>query len=243
MVFVATAWPTIFAQVQRGRMANDQLAFHEIVVRNFIDQFPILSYADYRSATTPGYHTLIAAMARVVGDARPVLQMLGSVFTVGLLATLGMTLGIRAGPRRATAIALPVVASLYVWPAGVWLLPDNAGWWGVLGVMLISLHLASSRDACGMQRLSLWFNSAAASSSDAKRETLGFGPMNERVFVISCQRRQKSTSFGASEEVSDAQTASTRQLGESERTLDRTMAGGRSAAQAHARRCLVHDQD
>jgi len=151
MVFVATAWPTIFAQVQRGRMANDQLAFHEIVVRNFIDQFPILSYADYRSATTPGYHTLIAAMARVVGDARPVLQMLGSVFTVGLLATLGMTLGIRAGPRRATAIALPVVASLYVWPAGVWLLPDNAGWWGVLGVMLISLHLASSRDACAVR--------------------------------------------------------------------------------------------
>ena len=35
------------------------------------------------------------------------------------------------------ALCLPVVASLYVFGSGAWLLPDNAAWWGVLEVMLL----------------------------------------------------------------------------------------------------------
>src|SRR5205807_925172 len=34
--------------------------------------------------------------------------------------------------------SLPFAASVYVVSSAVWLLPDNAGWWGVLALMLIS---------------------------------------------------------------------------------------------------------
>jgi len=123
-------------------MANDQLLYHELVVREFIAELPRPDYTDYRSATTPGYHTIVAALATLTSHARPALQLIGSLFTIGLLATLGLAVGARAPPVLAIAACAPILTSLYVWPAGVWLLPDNAGWWGVLAVLLAALNLA-----------------------------------------------------------------------------------------------------
>lgn len=140
VLMVATAWPVIFAQVQRGRMALDQLNYHERTVRAFLDAWPAPDLTNYWSATTPGYHLVIAGAAKLVGDSRTTLQLIASLFTVGLLGVLGWALGSRAPPLHAIALGLPVVFSLYVWPAGVWLLPDNAGWLLVLGVVLLALR-------------------------------------------------------------------------------------------------------
>lgn len=139
VLFLASAVLMIVSGVQRGRMASDQLLYHEIVVRTFVRDFPSVDLGDYRSATTPGYHLAIAAVAKVAGTQRATLQTLGSLFTLALLVTLGWSLGARAPPIIAIALGLPMLASLYVWPAGVWLLPDNAGWLGVLIVLLIAL--------------------------------------------------------------------------------------------------------
>ncbi len=139
-LMVATAWPVIFAQVQRGRMALDQLHYHERTVRAFIDAWPAPDLTNYWSATTPGYHLAIAGAAKIVGDSRTMLQLIASLFTVALLGVLGWALGSRAPPLTAIALGLPLVFSLYVWPAGVWLLPDNAGWLLVLGVLLLALR-------------------------------------------------------------------------------------------------------
>lgn len=139
-LMVATAWPVIFAQVQRGRMALDQLHYHERTVRAFLDAWPAPDLTNYWSATTPGYHLAIAGAAKIVGDSRTMLQLIASLFTVALLGVLGWALGSRAPPMTAIALGLPLVFSLYVWPAGVWLLPDNAGWLLVLGVVLLALR-------------------------------------------------------------------------------------------------------
>lgn len=139
-LMVATAWPVIFAQVHRGRMALDQLHYHERTVRAFINAWPAPDLTNYWSATTPGYHLVIAGAANIVGDTRTTLQLIASLFTVALLGVLGWALGSRAPPPTAIALGLPVVFSLYVWPAGVWLLPDNAGWLLVLGVVLLALR-------------------------------------------------------------------------------------------------------
>lgn len=140
LVFILTAWPVILSGSQRGRMAADQIDYHELVVRQFLADFPRPDFSDYRSATTPGYHFVVAAAARVVGDSRVTLQILGSLFTIALLGVLGWAVGTRAPPTMALALCAPVLASLYVWPAGVWLLPDNAGWLGVLAILLIALR-------------------------------------------------------------------------------------------------------
>lgn len=69
------------------------------------------------------------------------LQLVGSLFTVGLLLLLAW--GIRGargeGPTR-LVLLLPFVLSMPVLYAGIWLLPDNAGWLGVLAVWLVALR-------------------------------------------------------------------------------------------------------
>ncbi|MCB9846118.1 MAG: hypothetical protein H6811_09060 [Phycisphaeraceae bacterium] len=144
-IFLASALPVVVLQVHRGRMARDQLCYHEQVIRTFARQWPRLDFSDYLSATTPGFHAVVAAVSLVTSDSRIVLQLLGSGFTVGLIAMLGWAVARRAPPALTVALCAPMVASLYVWPSGVWLLPDNAGWWGVLAMTLISLHAPFNR--------------------------------------------------------------------------------------------------
>lgn len=150
VLFVVLAWPVIFSGFARGRGAHDQLNYHEQAVRRFAEQWPGLDYSDYQSATTPGYHTLLTVVAKFVDDDRVVLQLAGSLFAVGLVALLGW--GVRwhgspgvAGGSAARAggsvvLVLPVVVSMPVFYSGVWMLPDDAGWLGVLAVWLLALR-------------------------------------------------------------------------------------------------------
>lgn len=145
-------WGVIASGLLPGRMASDQLRFHEVVVRLFREQWPDLNLRDYRSATTPGFHIFVAACASLLGEGRQVLQHSGSLFSAALLLLLAAALARRAGQARplearlaslrACTLVLLFGASLYVWPAGVWLLPDNAGWLFVLAALLLALGRA-----------------------------------------------------------------------------------------------------
>jgi len=122
-----------------GRATYDQDLYHAMAVRQFAAQWPNFDLVNYRSATTPGYHLVLAAVARFVSADLAVLRLGGSLFTIGLLATLAVALARRSGPMMTAALLLPVGASVYVFGPAVFLLPDNAAWWAVLGVMLIAL--------------------------------------------------------------------------------------------------------
>lgn len=140
VVFLCAALPLILSGTSRGRGAYDQVNFHEPAIRTFIEQWPRPDVSDYLSATTPGYHIALAAIGVLAGDSTRTLQLAGCLMSAGFLLTLG--LGCSGDGRRWMALVrcLPVLCSLYVFSAGVWLLPDNAGWWGVLGVVLIALR-------------------------------------------------------------------------------------------------------
>ncbi len=172
-VLLVPSWGLIASGFVNGRGAFDQLNYHEQVVRTFAAQLPTPDYRDYLSATTPGYHTLLAVVARLVSDERWVLQLAGSLFTVGLIVVLawgvdrsgawwhgsprwhgspsreeqllagasgsdGDTLARARGSN--IVLLLPVVASMSVFYAATWMLPDNAGWLGVLVVWLLALR-------------------------------------------------------------------------------------------------------
>ncbi len=148
LAFLGAACPVILSGNMNGRGAYDQINFHEPAVRMFADQWPCPDFSDYPSATTPGYHVVLAAVCRYVSDRLAVLQLAGSVWTAGLIGTLGLACT-RARPGRplapghairALACCLPAVASIYILFPGIWLLPDNAAWWGVLGVLLVALR-------------------------------------------------------------------------------------------------------
>jgi len=146
-VFLAIALPLILFSSPRGRWGEDQINFHEPAIRTFAQELPNPNFQDYLSATTPAYHLLIAIASKIVGDSSRMLQLVGAVFTVALLALLasactGLSANFRGRARiiAPVAVCLPVVCSMYVLQSGAWLLPDNAGWLGVLLVLLIALR-------------------------------------------------------------------------------------------------------
>lgn len=133
-----------------GRAVFDQNLYHVMAVREFAKQWPNFDLVNYRSATSPGYHLALAAVARFVRDDLTTLRIAGAVFTLGLLGTLAVSVGRRCGGALTAALLLPVAASVYVFGPGVFVLPDNAAWWGVLGVLLIALD-----SRAGLKKLAL----------------------------------------------------------------------------------------
>lgn len=143
-LFACAAAPFILTGFDHGRGAFDDINYHAKVIAAFARDWPRPDFGDYLSMTTPGYHVVLAAAAVALGDSRELLQSVGMLFTLGLLALLGTGAARRAGDAASGvelfAVCLPLACSLYVFNAGVWLLPDNAAWLGVLGVLLIALR-------------------------------------------------------------------------------------------------------
>lgn len=139
LLVLIPAWTLILAGDFNGRGAFDQLNYHEPAAVRFAQQWPKPDLSNYLSATTPGYHLVLAAAAQVFGTDRVALQLIGSLFTGALFLLLGVTLARHVGPRRAIGLLLPLAGSMYAFFPAVWLLPDNAGWLLVLGVLLIAL--------------------------------------------------------------------------------------------------------
>lgn len=139
-LFLAVAIPIILTGYEAGRSSSDQNQYHLVAIRRFAATWPTFDVSNYESATTPGYHILLAGVARYLGDHVVVLRAAASLFTVGLLGTLAWWTARRMSAPAAIAVCVPLVASLYVIASGAWLLPDNAGWWGVLAVLLLALR-------------------------------------------------------------------------------------------------------
>ena len=59
--------PVILSGTTRGRAAYDSLNYHEKAIRQFAQELPNPRLDDYLSATTPGYHLVLAAAGRIGG--------------------------------------------------------------------------------------------------------------------------------------------------------------------------------
>lgn len=139
ILFYAGALPVVFSSnAIEGRAAADHLNYHEPVIHTFADEWPKPDLSNYYSATTPLYHLILAGVEISTHASRRALMLAGSVFTCGLLVLFAGTL--RMPPKHAFIFTLPVLCSMYVNFPGVWLLPDNAGWLGVLAILAIALH-------------------------------------------------------------------------------------------------------
>lgn len=155
LLFVIVAGVVIVRGVIPSRAAYDQKYYHEPAIREFARNLPSVDVWDYLSATTPGYHLTLGAISRLTGDSVALLQALSACFTLVLLLALARAVARRMGDRfrdpvrpphtdvlvfLSTVVCLPLITSMYVFQSGVYLLPDNAGWVCVLGVLLLSLR-------------------------------------------------------------------------------------------------------
>ena len=140
LMVLIPAWGLILSGHLRGRGAHDQLNYHEPAIVRFAADWPRPDVSDYLSATSPGYHLVLAGAAQVLGDDRLTLQLLGSLFSGAMFAWIGFAISGTLGVRRSVMLALPLLGSMYVFYPAVWLLPDNAAWLGVIVVLWLALR-------------------------------------------------------------------------------------------------------
>jgi hypothetical protein len=133
--------PLILSGNANGRAAADDYNYHWIAIQKFAIEWPSPDVSDYQSATTPGYHLLLAPLVHA-GLGHMGTQLVALIWTLALFGLLcwyaSRTLG-----RAAALVCLPLIVSMYTLFPGVWLLPDNAGWFFVLSMLLISLRAST----------------------------------------------------------------------------------------------------
>lgn len=154
VLFVVVA-AVLWSGQRPGRAAFDEGKFHEPTVRAFAAQWEqggigSIELRDYRSATTPGYHLALAAVSRYVSDEIAVLRAVASVFALALVVLVGWSC-VRSddqgvgGLARALGVGVCLLASDYVLFPALWLGPDNAGWLGVLVILLLGFRAKFDR--------------------------------------------------------------------------------------------------
>lgn len=132
------------SRVAPSRVAYDQLLYHEPAIRTFAADLPGVNLYDYLSATTPGYHLLLACLTRLaealLGAPAPGLMLQGASTLIGvaLVALLATRVAQYAGVMMGVLLAVPLAFSMHVFAASAYVLPDNAGWLGVLAILLLA---------------------------------------------------------------------------------------------------------
>ncbi len=140
LALAALLWTLILANpLPGGRAVFDQDYYHLRVVHTFAKDWPNFDLANYRSATTPGYHLLLAGVARFIADSTSAVRIAGSLFTLAFVALLGLHVARRVSPAGVVALLAPLCTCLYIIGPGAWLLPDNAAWLMVLALLILAL--------------------------------------------------------------------------------------------------------
>lgn len=133
LIFALVLLAMIGIDARNERSEYDQNNYHLLVIQDFSKTWPVADVRDYLSATTPGYHWLLAAF----GSDANTLRMLGSLFGLALLGLVGYSLARRMpGDVQlglppwvgGVFLSLPLAMSMYVVASARWLLPDDAAW-------------------------------------------------------------------------------------------------------------------
>ncbi len=144
-----------------GRAGFDALNYHVPTIARFADQLPKPDLRDYLSATTPGYHLIMALLGLVtptnVGAAviGVVLIQMAATGLYGRVWHIRSWLAAHGEARSKESsvgvawlcglcITAPLLASVYVFTSSAWSLPDNLAWAGVVFVLVTCLNFRQS---------------------------------------------------------------------------------------------------
>ncbi len=134
LLFYILALPLILLDYNAGRAFSDQHLGHLPAIRFFTEQ---LDFSNYPSATTPGYHLLIAAFAKLFSQNIIFLKLISSLITAVFIGVFAALLYDKTGKVKTIILLLPMIFSLYILPDGVWLVPDNMAWLTVSILLLL----------------------------------------------------------------------------------------------------------
>lgn len=159
-LFLALTWPAILSGREGTSEAYDQRHYHEPVIEKIVEQWPHPDFVNYRSATTPGYHLLMATIKRYLTDSPIIVRLISNLFSLGfLLVVFGCALRY-ATPWQALMLVMPLACSTYLLAGSIWLTTDNLGWLFVsvaLGAAVMSKPTAARFALGGIAVLAVTF--------------------------------------------------------------------------------------
>lgn len=139
LLYGALVLPMILSGAGYGPPAWDEETFHLPIVRRMVEQWPRVDVVEYDSATTPGYHLLMALVLKLTGSVTAC-RLVSAAMSWGLLMTAYAAARRVLAPRTPTpaegavmhsgwiaaALVLPLALSQYFLGAAIWLTTDNA---------------------------------------------------------------------------------------------------------------------
>ena len=135
-LFACAALPLCIANYDHGRAFSDQMTYHYPAIVHFARGGGV---ADYSSATTPGFHLLLAAVAKWISGSELALKLANFTLTATLLGLVARSVAQQVKSGTLTVVMLlPMLFSIYVLPSGVWLLPDNLAWLTVFCLLYLA---------------------------------------------------------------------------------------------------------
>ncbi|MFM7262050.1 MAG: hypothetical protein ACKO3W_15790 [bacterium] len=141
-IHLALAMAAILMGVVETSEWFDQRDYHLPVIRTFAEALPAPDLSDYNSATTPGYHLVMALATRAVGESI-VLWIVNACFGVAFVALVAFAIARMAGVLVGIGAGVLLGCSPYVLSSSVWLTTDNLASIVLVGAFLAALPIAS----------------------------------------------------------------------------------------------------
>ncbi|MCE2884468.1 MAG: hypothetical protein LW806_06150 [Planctomycetaceae bacterium] len=171
MIHLVAALVAILLGIVETSEWYDQRDYHLPVIRAFAEALPAPDLSDYNSATTPGYHLVMAVAMRVTGESMA-LWIVNACFGALFVAIVAAAVARMAGALAGIAGGLLLGCSPYVLSSSVWLTTDN-----LASIALVSAFLAAIPIASGSTRSPLRAGALvalAASAAVAVRQILAY---------------------------------------------------------------------
>ena len=167
LLFVALVSPVIVSGGGGPAGAVDEARYHLPTIRALADQLPHPDLVHLHTATSPGFHLVLAAVARAVGHGRALLEAFGALFSLAMVLVAFSLLARYVDRWLALVLTLPLLLSHYVLQSAAWLNTDNAAVLFILLTLGVALRLEVTGRAfarggaylfCGVwvRQLALW---------------------------------------------------------------------------------------
>jgi hypothetical protein len=158
-LFSLLSLPVVLSGAGGTSEAADAFDYHLPIIERMRADWPRVEIVRYDSATTPGFHVLMAAAWTITGR-EGAMAGLNWLFGLGLVIAVFIALRAFAAPMHAAALTLPLACSPYVLGGSIWLTTDNAA----MLFVVIALGSALASNPSSAWRLSGGLAAAAAVS-------------------------------------------------------------------------------
>jgi hypothetical protein len=188
-IFAMIVVPAILADGGGSSQANDMMDYHSIEIRRLQVQWPTPDLRDSFSTTTPGFHLVLAGLAKL-GLGALGLRLVAALAGLAAWLVAWRVAMVWCGARRAALLVAPLALSPYVLGSAIWLTTDATalalaaaamgvaliGWRGSRGAALAGVLGAGT---VLVRQIMLW-----AAVPAALRALVGPGRTAERAWML-----------------------------------------------------------